>query len=71
MAGKRIQQYWRELRHIESDITGDDLLAAGAQPGPAFSQALREALRVKLNTAGASPEEQLRAALEYLESVQQ
>ncbi len=70
-AGRRIQQYWRELRHIESDITGDDLLAVGAQPGPAFSQALREALRVKLNAASASPEEQLRAALEYLESVQQ
>ncbi len=71
MAGKRIQQYWRELRHVESDITGDDLLAAGAQPGPAFSQALQEALRVKLNNPGASPEEQLRAALEYLESMQQ
>ncbi len=71
MAGKRIQQYWRELRHIESDITGEDLLAAGAQPGPAFSQALREALRVRLNAPSASPEEQLQAALEYLESVQQ
>ena len=69
VAGRRIQQYWRELRHIESDITGDDLLAAGAQPGPAFSQALREALRVKLNTPDASPEKQLQAALEYLESV--
>ncbi len=71
IAGRRIQQYWRELRHIESDITGDDLLAAGAQAGPAFSQALREALRVKLNTPDASPEKQLQAALEYLESVQQ
>jgi len=67
--GKRIQQYWQRLRHIESDITGEDLLAAGAQPGPAFSQALREALRVKLNTPDASPEKQLQAALEYLESV--
>jgi len=66
---RHIQQYWRELRHIESDITGDDLLAAGAQPGPAFSQALREALRVKLNAPDASPEKQLQAALEYLESV--
>ncbi len=71
VAGKRIQEYWRELRHIESDTTGDDLLAAGAQPGPAFSQALREALRLKLNAPSASPEEQLRAALEYLKSVQQ
>jgi len=71
MAGQRIQEYWRELRHIESDITGEDLLAAGAQPGPAFSQALSEALRVKLNTPDASPEKQLQAALEYLESVQQ
>jgi len=71
VARRRIQQYWRELRHIESDITGEDLLAAGAQPGPAFSQALREALRVKLNTPDASPEKQLQAALEYLESVKQ
>ena len=71
VAGRRIQQYWRELRHIESDITGDDLLAAGAQPGPTFSQALSEALRVKLNTPDASPEKQLQAALEYLESVKQ
>jgi len=68
---RHIQQYWRELRHIESDITGEDLLAVGAPPGAAFSQALREALRVKLNVPGASPEEQLQAALEYLESVQQ
>jgi len=71
MAGKRIQQYWRELRRIESDIAGEDLLASGTQPGAAFSQALREALRVKLNVPGASPEEQLQAALEYLESVKQ
>jgi len=71
IAGKRIQQYWRELRHIESDITGEDLLAAGAQPGPAFSQALREALRAKLDPPSASPQEQLRAALEYLESAKQ
>jgi len=71
VARQRIQQYWRDLRHIESDITGDDLLAVGAQPGAAFSQALREALWVKLNAASASPEEQLRAALEYLESVNQ
>jgi len=68
---RHIQQYWRKLRHIESDITGEDLLAAGAPPGAAFSQALREALRVKLNTPGASPEEQLQAALAYLESVNQ
>jgi len=68
---RHIQQYWRQLRHIESDISGEDLVAAGAQPGPAFSQALREALWVKLNAASASPEEQLRAALEYLESVNQ
>ncbi len=71
VARRRIMQYWRELRHIESDITGDDLLTSGAQPGPAFSQALREALGVKLNTPDASPEKQLQAALEYVESVQQ
>ena len=71
LAGRRIQQYGRRLRHIESDITGDDLVEAGAQPGPGFSQALREALRVKLNVPSASAEEQLQATLEYLESVQQ
>jgi len=71
VARRRITQYWRELRHIESDITGEDLVEAGAQPGPGFSQALREALRVKLNVPSASAEEQLQATLEYLESVQQ
>ncbi len=71
VARQRIMQYWQRLRHTKPDITGKDLLTAKARPGPAFSQALREALRVKLNVPGASSKEQLQAALEYLESVQQ
>ncbi len=67
---ERIAQYWLELRHTETDVTGDDLLAAGAQPGPRFSEALAQALRVKLDNPTAAREEQLRVALRYLDSCQ-
>ena len=63
---ERIEHYWLNLRHIEADVSGDDLLAAGARPGPDFSVALAQALRVKLNDPAAGRQEQLEAAVGVL-----
>ncbi len=65
-ARRRIAWYWLDLRDVRADVTGEDLLAAGATPGAGFAAALDEALRVKLNDAAAGREEQLKAALDVL-----
>jgi len=61
----RLEHYWRELRPVQADITGNDLIAAGHSPGPQFGPALRAALAAKLDR-GADREEQLRVALAQL-----
>lgn len=62
----RLERYWRRLRDVAADITGEDLIAAGHQPGPAFGAALEAALVAKLDH-GADREEQLALAREVLE----
>lgn len=62
---ERLQHYWQNLRGESADITGRDLKAAGYEPGPLFTEALRAALTVKLDR-GADRETQLRTALEVL-----
>jgi len=62
----RIEEFWHHVRTIRPDIDGDDLIAAGAQPGPRFAAALKEALRVKLDAPQATAGQQLAAALDYL-----
>jgi hypothetical protein len=57
----RLERYWRELRCITADIDGQDLIAAGHQPGPRFAEALRAALAAKIDR-GRGREEQLRTA---------
>ncbi|MEA3402750.1 MAG: hypothetical protein U9R79_16035 [Armatimonadota bacterium] len=63
----RLEHFWRDLRGTEADISGEDLKAAGHQPGPAFSDALAAALAAKIDRR-ASAEEQLQVALAMLRS---
>jgi tRNA nucleotidyltransferase (CCA-adding enzyme) len=52
------------LRFVRLDITGDDLIAAGIEPGPALGRALSETLRAKLDGEIDGREEELRYALQ-------
>ncbi|HLJ03012.1 MAG TPA: hypothetical protein VKT31_06200 [Solirubrobacteraceae bacterium] len=55
---------WLErLRHVRLEISGDDLLATGLDPGPALGRGLRAALAAKLDGAVAGREDELRVAL--------
>ena len=51
------------LRFVRLDITGDDLIAAGVEPGPALGRALAETLRAKLDGEVAGRDDELRYAL--------
>ncbi len=51
------------LRHVQLEIGGDDLLAAGVPPGPAMGGALRAALAAKLDGRAAGREQELGVAL--------
>jgi len=67
-ARTRLEHYWRELRGITADIDGQDLIAAGHEPGAGFSAALRAALAAKLDTGGdrdAQRSAALRALADY------
>jgi tRNA nucleotidyltransferase (CCA-adding enzyme) len=66
-ARARLERYWHRLRDAVADITGEDLIAAGHEPGPAFAAALEAALAAKLDHA-ADREQQLTAALAVLNS---
>jgi tRNA nucleotidyltransferase (CCA-adding enzyme) len=60
---------WRSGAPWQADVTGDDLLAAGHSPGPAFRGALQAALDAKLDD-GADRSRQLQVALGALERTQ-
>ena len=53
-----------KLQFVRLDITGDDLIAAGVEPGPALGRALAETLRAKLDGEVEGREEELRYALQ-------
>jgi tRNA nucleotidyltransferase (CCA-adding enzyme) len=53
-----------ELRAVELEITGSDLLAAGVPEGPAVGRGLEEALRRKLDGLVNGRQDELEAALE-------
>ena len=53
-----------ELRHVRLDITGDDLLAAGVEPGPALGAGLAAALAAKLDGLVGGRAGELAVALE-------
>jgi tRNA nucleotidyltransferase (CCA-adding enzyme) len=58
-----ILEWSSRLRHVKLDITGDDLVAAGVEPGPALGRALSETLRAKLDGEVDGRDEELRYAL--------
>jgi tRNA nucleotidyltransferase (CCA-adding enzyme) len=62
-APEPILEYGSRLRHVRLDITGDDLIAAGVEPGPALGRALAETLRAKLDGDVAGRDDELRYAL--------
>lgn len=53
-----------ELRFISLDISGDDMLAAGAQPGQALGAGLQHALNLTLNGEISGRDQQLAAAIQ-------
>lgn len=61
----RLEHYWRDLRGAGADIDGADLIAAGNEPGPGFTEALEAALVAKLDE-GADRAGQLAVALATL-----
>ncbi|MGZ4298901.1 MAG: hypothetical protein ACXVE4_15620 [Solirubrobacteraceae bacterium] len=52
-----------ELRHVRLEIDGDDLLAAGLEPGPAVGAGLRAARAAKLDGRAAGREAELAEAM--------
>jgi tRNA nucleotidyltransferase (CCA-adding enzyme) len=59
-----LDRYVTEWRDVRLEITGDDLLAAGVDRGPAIGRGLRAALAAKLDGQTAGRDEELRVALE-------
>jgi tRNA nucleotidyltransferase (CCA-adding enzyme) len=58
-----LDRYAAEWRHVALEITGDDLLEAGVEEGPAIGRGLEAALSGKLDGELSGREEELRVAL--------
>jgi tRNA nucleotidyltransferase (CCA-adding enzyme) len=58
-----LDRYAAEWRHVRLEITGDDLLAAGVNEGPAIGRGLEAALSGKLDGEISGRDEELRIAL--------
>jgi tRNA nucleotidyltransferase (CCA-adding enzyme) len=56
---KNISLYYNKLRNIRPSINGNDLIAAGLDPGPAFRSILDAVLDAKLNGELASRRDEL------------
>ena len=61
---RAVRDWLSHLRHVELEIDGRDLLAAGVPPGPAIGAGLRAALAAKLDGRAQGREAELSAALE-------
>jgi tRNA nucleotidyltransferase (CCA-adding enzyme) len=59
-----LDDYVREWRHVELEIDGSDLLAAGIPEGPAVGRGLAAALAARLDGQAAGRDEELRIALD-------
>lgn len=65
LAGGENARLWLdELRYVELEIDGDDLVAAGLEPGPQLGEALQRALDAKLAGRCEDREAELAAALD-------
>lgn len=62
-ADQQARDWLERLRHVQLEITGEDLLAAGVPRGPAIGLGLRAALDAKLNGALSGPQQELAEAL--------
>jgi tRNA nucleotidyltransferase (CCA-adding enzyme) len=62
-APEPVLQFVRDLRDVQLEITGDELIAAGVPESPAIGRALAETLRRKLDGRIAGREEELETAL--------
>ena len=62
--GENARLWIDQLRFVELEISGDDLTAAGIEPGPEVGAALQHALDLTLNGEVGGRAEQLAAALE-------
>ena len=58
-----VLEWASRLRFVRLDINGDDLVAAGVEPGPSLGRALAETLRAKLDGEVAGRDDELRYAL--------
>jgi tRNA nucleotidyltransferase (CCA-adding enzyme) len=63
-----VREYMERIRHVELEITGDDLRQAGVPESPALGRALKETLVQKLDGVVATREEELETALRLLRS---
>ena len=61
--GPNAARWIDELRHVRLEIDGDDLLAAGLEPGPQVGAALQRALEAKLEGRAPGRHEEIAAAL--------
>ncbi|MEI7692811.1 MAG: hypothetical protein WCJ50_09870, partial [Actinomycetes bacterium] len=61
--GDNARRWIEELRFVELEIGGDELIAAGVEAGPAVGAALQYALSLTLDGEIAGAEQQLAAAL--------
>jgi tRNA nucleotidyltransferase (CCA-adding enzyme) len=66
-AEAQARQWIEELRHIRPTIDGHDLMAAGAEPGPALGRALSAALAARLDGRAVTRDDELTIALQALE----
>ena len=62
-AASAARRWLEDLRHIELEIDGADVLAAGVAEGPDVGRALAAALSAKLDGAAAGRDQELAAAL--------
>lgn len=61
--GPNAARWIDELRHVRLEIDGDDLLAAGLEPGPQVGEALQRALEAKLEGRASGRQQEIAAAL--------
>jgi tRNA nucleotidyltransferase (CCA-adding enzyme) len=65
MGAEQAATEWLErLRHVELEIDGRDLLAAGVPEGPRIGRGLEAALAAKLDGRAGNREQELQTALE-------
>ncbi len=59
LARDRIERYLKVLSHVKAEVTGEDLIAMGWEPSPAFSGILAQALADRLDGRAVGREAEL------------